>query len=234
MTDKTMTDKKLSLPLASLVEDMSVYPRHTVDDVHVNKLVKALEAGETLPAPVVDQASKRIADGWHRIRAHRRVLGPEGVIDVLLRPYANEKEFLLDAIAMNATHGRSLDKIDYIRCVVLAQSMGIDDIRIAVALHQPEREVRKLSVRIATVPTGSPDMIPGTTTIALKRPVRHLAETLLTKEQAVAHPSVPGTSYLLLTHQLRDAVRFELANRQDEVLQQALCELRDELIRYCA
>jgi hypothetical protein len=117
---------------------------------------------------------------------------------------------------------------------VMCQNKGIDDIRIAAAIRQTTQEVQKLSVRIVYAPTPtSPSVIPGTpTTIALKRPIRHLAGETLTKEQVAAQPSVPGTSYLLLTRQLLDAVRYELANRQDEVLQQALRELRDALIEY--
>lgn len=222
----------MSLPLAELVEDMAIYPRHAVDESHVSKLCKALEAGETLPPVVADEQSKKLTDGWHRTRAYRRVLGAGGVIDVELRQYKNDGEMLLDAIAMNASHGRALDKVDTVRCVVLAQKAGIEIARIAVALKQTVNEVQKLTVRVATVPSGSPGTIPGTVQVALKRPVQHLVGSQLTKEQAKAQASVPGTSYLLLAHQLYDAIHLGLANQADGRLMEALRKLRDELNRY--
>lgn len=226
------TRSVVSIPLAELVEDMAVYPRHAVDDVHVSKLVKALEVGETFPPLVADKKSKKLSDGWHRTRAYRRVLGPEGVVDVELRDYASDAELLLDAIVMNATHGRPLDKIDQIRCVVLCENAGVDSARIAVAMKISVHDVEKLEIRVATVPTGSTGTIPGTIRIAMKRPVRHLSGTTLTQRQADAQQSVPGTSYLLLADQLYDAVTLDMANREDEHLMEKLRALRDALVTY--
>jgi hypothetical protein len=223
----------VSLPLAELVEDMAVYPRHAVDDVHVARLVKALEVGETFPPLVADKKSKRLSDGWHRARAYRRVLGASGVVDVELRDYANEQELLLDAIALNATHGRPLEKMDQVRCVILAENIGVDVPRIASAMRLSVQEVKKLEIHIAYAPKESTaSTVPGTTTLVMKRPVRHLSGTTLTKEQAEAQVSVPGTSYLLLAEQLYDAVTLDMANRNDERLMEKLRELRDALVAY--
>lgn len=224
--------KVVTLPLAMLVEDMSIYPRHAVDDAHVARLVKALETGVTLPPLVACAETKRLTDGWHRKRALVRMLGPKGSVDVELRTYTSDGERILDAIQMNSAHGRPLDKQDMVRSVILAENAGISLQRVAVVLHQTEREVEKYTVRVALVPPGSPGTIPGTQHVALKRPLLHLAGKHLTAEQANAQPSVPGTSYLLLAQQLRDAVNHHLANKDDQRLMQAFRDLRDDLVRY--
>jgi hypothetical protein len=228
-TSKSMI---VSVPLADLVEDTTLYPRHVVDSVNVTRLVQALEAGATLPPLIADKQSKRLIDGWHRIRAYRKVLGPNGVVDVELRDYPDEGSMLLDAIECNAIHGRQLDKTDMTRCIHLSQEKGVTLVRVAAVLHITESVAEKLTIRVATVPQGSTETIPGTDQVALKRPVIHLAGTQLSEAQARAQPTVPGTSYLLITRQLADAVRLDLANRGDLKLMQALRELLDALQDY--
>jgi hypothetical protein len=155
---------KRAVPLAQLLEDMSVYPRHTVDDVYVSQLAEALRAGANLPLVVAEASSKRIVDGWHRVRAYRKVLGAEGVIDVDLRTFKDEAELLLAAISMNAAHGRKLDRIDQVRSVLLAQEAGVAAPRIALALNITPARVETLRVRVAFV-SG-----PGASRRAPRRP----------------------------------------------------------------
>jgi hypothetical protein len=217
------------LPLATLVEDMSVYPRHAVDEVHVGTLVQALQAGATLPPLVADKASKKIVDGWHRARAYKRVLGADAVVDVELRAYASEDALLLDAIALNAAHGRKLDKIDQVRAVVLADQRGIATPLIATAMHIPQEKIEPLRVRVARAPSGSRGTVTGTQTVVLKRPLRHLEGHTLSEEQVKAAAGAPGTSYLLLAHQLRDGLRCGLVNLSDATLVAALRELQGAL-----
>lgn len=200
---------------------MAVYPRHSVDDTHVNALAMALRAGVTLPPVVADLKSKRIVDGWHRVRAYRKVVGPQAAIDVDLRSYKSEADLLSDAVALNASHGRRLDRVDQVRAIHLLETAGVQRERIALVLHVPPARVEQLRVRIAVVER---DYDGEVETIALKRPVMHLAGTELTKEQRAVHDSMAGTSFLLQAHQLREAVRYGLVNAEDEPLQVALTE----------
>ena len=201
-----------ALPLAALIEDTAIYPRHSVDDVHVNTLAMALRAGTALPPVVVDLPTKRIVDGWHRVRAYRKVLGPQASIDVDLRSYQSDAELLTDAVALNASHGRRLDRVDQVRVIHLLETAGMQQEQIAVVLHVPLARVEHLRVRVAVVESAAGG---ARETIALKRPVIHLAGTELTSEQRAAHDSMAGTSFLLQAHQLRDALRLEFVNRED-------------------
>lgn len=221
-----------ALPIVKLIEDMSLYPRHAVDEGHIARLAIALRAGAHFPPVVADSKSFRIVDGWHRIRAYKRVVGPEAVIDVDLRCYANEADLLLDAISRNARHGRKLDRQDEIRAIVLAEEKGVEEKRIAVALQVPPERIRTLRIRVAYAPTEGPSTITGTRKIALKRPVQHMADHKLTKAQAEAHRTIPGVSFLLIATQLTLALKTDLVNRSDERLTIKLQELREALSKW--
>lgn len=221
-----------SVPLAELVEDLSLYPRHVVDDTHVSSLVLALKSGASLPPLVADKKSKRLVDGWHRLRAYRRVVGDTAAVDVELRSYKDEAQMLLDAVALNATHGRRLDRVDQVRVVMLAERVGITEQQVATVLHVPVDRVKTLRVRVAVVPHGTITAIPGTNTVALKRPVAHMAGQTLTKAQAVAQRTVPGTSYLLIVRQLSDGIKHRLINQEDERLLAELDNLHTMLGEY--
>lgn len=211
----------VQMPVCELVEDLELYPRHAVDDAHVSSLHQSILMGDTLPPIVADSKSKRITDGWHRCRAYARV-GPGMVVDVELVNYKDETEMLVDSVAKNATHGRKFDRIDKTRSVVLLEKHGVDIKRISLLLHVPEKKVESYRVKVATAPRSSPGTVPGTQNIALKRPVMHMQGQKLTKQQAVVHQSLPGTSFLLIAKQLRMAIEEGMVDRSDEKLHEML------------
>jgi len=221
--------KIITLPIASLVEDMDLYPRHAVDPAHVQALVFALEGGGNLPPITADAKSKKITDGWHRKRAYVRFHGPDATVDVELVDYADEAAMKLDAVARNAAHGRPLDRIDKTRSVLMLQTSGFTSSQIALALQVPEKRIEKLSIRVADGPVSSGETIPGTKSIALKRSVAHLEGGKLTKAQAKAHATMPGTSFLLIARQLCLALSENMVNLEDEKLVEQLKALRELL-----
>lgn len=227
-------------PLAHLIEDASVYPRHAVDDTHVGTLVQAIRAGAALPPIVAEAKTGRLVDGWHRTRAYRRVLGAEGVTDVDHRAYKSEADLLLDAIRLNATHGRRLDRVDQVRIVLLAEEAKVPLERLAASMNVTVDRITTLRVRVAIAPlatssaSGDGTVSGETIQVPLKRPMVHFAGKEMTRDQMVAHGSMAGTSFLLQAHQVRDALRFDLMNREDDRLMDALRELKVELDRYLA
>lgn len=223
-----------TLPLAQLVEDLTIYPRHAVDDSHVAQLVLAMRAGTQLPPIVVDKASMRIVDGWHRTRAARRLHGPTGAIEGEVHRYESEAALLEDAIRRNAAHGRRLDRIDQVRAVVLLEQAGVAPERIAAVLSVPAERVQRLRVRVAIAPESEEGAVPGTHRIVLKRPLAHLAGTELTEDQARAQAAAPGTSYLLVARQLHDAVTHRFLNTADDRLMAALGQLHKALGSFLA
>jgi hypothetical protein len=220
----------VTLPLCDLVEDLEIYPRHAIDDKLVTDLLRALDSGVTLPPVLVDKRSKRIVDGWHRARAHRRKLGPAGVIDVDLQAYASDADLVLAAVTINSAHGKRLEEIDKTRAVLMLQRYRIERVAIAAALHVPEERVTKLSVRVARAEHAGLGTVPGTKKICLKRPVAHLEGQTLSDEQVAVHGMLPGTSFLLIARQLKEALRVQMVNLEDERLAALLRQLRDQLL----
>ena len=218
-----------SMPLAELVEDMDLYPRHAIDMAHVASLAMTLEAGTTLPPIVADKESKCITDGWHRARAYRRVHGPEAVVDVELIAYPDRSAMVFDAVHRNAEHGLKLQRIDQTRSALMLRMCGFNDGQIAGALHVPEARVEKLSIKVAHAPKSAGQNVPGSSVITLKRSVQHLEGKTLTKAQAQAHASLPGTSFLLIARQLCLGLTENMIDLDDEKLVVQLKELRDLL-----
>lgn len=208
--------------LSSLIEDFDLYPRHDVDAVHVAELAEAITAGAKLPPPVIDEATMRIVDGWHRVRAWRRVLGEDEDITVELIRCQSEDELLLEAVRRNAAHGKRLQRIDQVRIIHMAEQRGIPEIKIRAALQITEDQARRLRVRIAVEkPTREP--------VVLKRALLHLSGRSLTAAQAAAVRSAPGTQYSLLVQQLLDAARHGFLDAEDERLRDLIEELVEAL-----
>lgn len=215
--------------LADLVEDLDLYPRTQVNNVHVANLVAALEAGQTLPPLVAERGSKRIVDGFHRRRAQIKVLGVDAAVPVELRTYTSDAELFADAVATNANHGLQLQEIEKRRVVLRLQDMGADSAHIASVLQTTPDRVEKIRLKVATVVDDNGGSI---RVEPLKRPVFHLQGAAMTEAQAKAHRSAPGTSYLLTIRQLRDALKFNLLDGNDGRIVAELEALTSDLNTY--
>lgn len=208
---------KKTVPLAQLVEDYSLYPRHQVSDIYVKDLVRALEAGAVLPIPVVDEATWRIVDGFHRVRAYRKHLGEEAKIQVEVRRYDSEGELFLDAARLNAGHGRKLDRHDQVRIVYRARELGVSDERIAVSLQVPAERVAELEVRIAYGPAGAP--------VATKLGAEHLGGRTVTAEQINTIHRMRGAAIRRPIRELTELLESGVANLDDPAVRQQLAAL---------
>jgi len=208
---------KRTVPLSALIEDFALYPRHQVDDVHVADLVYALQGGATLPAPIVDQATLRIVDGFHRTRAYKRHLGEEAKIQVDARTYESEGELFLDAARLNAGHGRKLGRHDQVRVIYRARELGITDDQIAVTLNVPAERVAALEVRIAHGPAGE--------AVATKLGAHHLGGRTVTGEQLEAIRRMRGARTGRLVKELMELIESGVANLDDPGIRQQLLVL---------
>lgn len=145
-----MNTQMRSVPIADLVKDDSIYPRHKVDGSYVADLVRAIEGGAQLPPPLVDADTLRIVDGYHRVEAHRRN-DPDGTINCLMAKFPDEAAVVAAAVEANAAHGRKLDVQDKTRAALMLRKHGFDMGRIAVVMHTSPRRVEDLMVRVVKV-----------------------------------------------------------------------------------
>src|SRR5512139_1047022 len=125
------------LPISSLVEDLTLYPRTQVSSVNVSNIVAALEAGHKVPPIVADEESLRVIDGFHRRRAYLKVLGPDAKIPVTLQHFDSETAMFAAAVELNIAHGLPLQEVERRRIVLRLRELGADDDAVAAVLHMP-------------------------------------------------------------------------------------------------
>lgn len=176
----------VEMAISHLVLDFELYPRHDVDATNVREMVHALEAGIELPPILVDRASKRVVDGFHRVYAARRRGGDEATIRAELRDYADDAAIFAEAMWINARHGRRLTPWDRARCILLARKLGVSDEETAARLQITRERLAEFAMeRTATAPNG--DLIP------LKfSSVPSLSGRTLTAEQVEANEHAGG------------------------------------------
>ena len=205
-------------PLAGLVEDFAIYPRHAVDESHVSALAEALRAGVELPPPVAERSTGRLVDGFHTSRAHRRVFGPEAVLAVDLREYESEAALVRDAVARNAHHGRKLDSQDRVRSALMLERLGVPATEIAVTLSVTPGRVQEITAKVVIV-NGE------------KRPAKpsqwpNGQPHVLTESQYAVHQSASGLRHGQAMRQLAAELGAGLVREKDY---EAARELHDAL-----
>lgn len=230
--------KTQEIALAEIVEDFDLYPRASVDSTHVSHIALAIEAGVELPLPILEAESKRIVDGFHRVRAYKRLLGKEGKITVELRHYDNDGELFLEALRLNAGHGHNLTAYDRKHSVLLALKLNLKKKDIAAALNMPLEKVQfdgeltcaNLDGRLKAPQFCLKAMArTGEHLVPLKYPVRHLAGQTLNARQTEVVGRMGGNGVPFLAHQLTWLLNESMIDESNESVLNALVELEKAL-----
>lgn len=198
------------LKAAELILDFDLYPRRNLDSHNVRNLVDALAAGAELPAVLIDKKSKRVVDGFHRVRAALQHFGDEAEIEVIEKAYKDDAAIFLEAMRLNAAHGAKLDPCDRTHCVIVAERLHIPLDAVAGALHMPLDKLGELRAsRTATA---------GGLTVALKRTVSHFAGKRLNKRQSEANDRLSGMSQQFYANQLIELIESGMLDLDNENL----------------
>ena len=219
---KTSTANKVKI--ARLVEDLAIYPRHSVDGAHVSALEEAIRSGAHIPPVVVDDRTMRIVDGFHRCRALRRIYGDGAEIDAELVKYKTEKDVLADAIKRNTSHGLKLQRVDQTRCILMLRGVGATDEEIQRSLSVTQGRFKTLTLNVAKIECDG-----SSKSIAIKRCISHKRGNTLTAKQAEAHKRAPGVSYLLIATQLYDAMKEEMLDMENPRMVEKLKQIKEWL-----
>jgi len=202
---------------AELVLDFDLYPRNSIDSHNVNQLKDALATGATLPPVVIDKKSKRVADGFHRVKAYLGYYGDDAEIPVTEKEYADDAALFLDAMRYNAAHGAKLDSCDRTHCIIISERLKIDPESVAGALQVSVDKLASLKTdRMATA---------GALTIPLKRTIRFKAGKKLTPKQVEANERLSGMNQQFYANQLITLIEADLLDTEDSLLIERLIVL---------
>ena len=203
--------------LSELIFDFDLYPRGQVDSHHVTEIVAAIDAGATMPPPIICAKTKRIVDGFHRIRAYLRRYDEDYEVECIEKTYANDKDLFLDAMRYNAAHGRALTQHDKAHCLILAKKFRIKQDLVAAALNITTERIGSLTTTRIGRAQGSP--------IALKRTISHMAGHDLTPDQAAANKKLSGMNQMFYVNQLITLIESDLLTTDDDDLMAGLAKL---------
>lgn len=220
--------RTLKVKLSKLVFDPHLYPRHTVSEANVAKLVRAIRAGVDLPPIVVGGETLKIVDGVHRWKALCKVFGDDHVIKVEVRTYADPGELFADAIRLNHRQGKALSEEDVTYCLTKADEFCLSAEVLAEVLSMRREELGELrsercgELRVAARPP-QPVYVPPA--------VRHLKGRNLTPRQVENIPKLrPDLGVSLCVRQLLIALRGDLIDMSKDANVNGLREIA-ELIR---
>lgn len=212
------------IKLDELIIDYDIYPRAQIDTTHANYMAEAERGGATLPAMVVCKKTHRIVDGVHRHKVYMMRYGPQHVVEVIEKTYKNEQELFLDAMRLNAGHGRSLSRFDRVHCMILAEKLSLTEEAAAAALSMPLQIYKQLRVeRVAET-----ELTPA---IPLKQTIKHMHGRVLTPEQAKANEELSGMNQVFYVNQLITLIENDLLDLGNERLIQRLQHLKGLLRR---
>jgi len=213
------------IEIGKLVFDYDLYPRSDVDRQHIANMSSALDAGVKFPPIVIDKKSKRITDGFHRVKTYQQKYDDNYKIEAVEKTYQNENEIFLDAIRLNANHGQTLTKHDRVRCILLSEKLKINEPEVAAALSMTIEKVNQLRVgRVGELKVGRTIQ-----NVPLKRTIRHMSGKRLTKRQTEVNEHISGMDQKFYVNQLIMLIESGLLNREDEILLQRLNVLRKQL-----
>ncbi len=201
---------------ARLILDFDLYPRNNLDAFNVRSMVDALVAGVELPPVIIDGKSKRVTDGFHRVRAYLRFGGEEVEIDVIEKNYKDEGAMFLDAVKYNASHGARLDQADRVHCTIIAERLKISAEDMAGVLHIPIEKLGKLANRTATC---------GKLRVPLKQTNRHMSGKNLSKKQREANERSSGMNQQFYVNQIIDLIEADFLDTENKNLMDRLVVL---------
>lgn len=209
------------MKVSELLLDYDLYPRERIEPFNVTQMFEALKSGRELPPVVIDRKSRRVVDGFHRVRAYQKLYGLDAEIPVKLKDYKDDAQMFADAVRLNANHGRQLSTYDRARCIARAESLKLEPEVISSMLNMTlERITEMKAERFATY-----KMEPR----ILKRTTAHLAGRELTDDEAEYNIKAGGMHQTFYINQVIAMLEMDTANWESQKVVNALKKLYDLL-----
>jgi hypothetical protein len=220
--------------VSELIKDYDIYPRASIDATHVQDLIDAELAGAKLPPIIADRKSKRIVDGFHRVRKHEKLYGEDAKISVIFKDYENEQALYLDAIKLNSDVKKKISGADRTHAVIVGVNLGIKDTALADAFGVTVERVQQI-IEIKTGIVKSPqtkNKAAKQRVVRLKNSVRHDwgKHREYTPEQATwIDKHAPGQNQTTLINQLVELIELDLLDKNNAAVMSGLARLRSLL-----
>ncbi len=209
------------IKVSRLLLDYEFYPRDRIESFNVNQMAESLRVGLELPPITVDRKSKRVVDGFHRVRAYQKVYGVDSKIPAELKDYKDDAEMFCDAIRLNANHGRQLSSYDRARCIAKAEALKLEPEIIASVLNMTlERMGEMKAQRFATY-----KMEPR----VLKRTTAFLAGKELSDDEVQYNIKAGGMHQTFYINQVIAMLEADTVNWENPRVSTALKKLYDLL-----
>lgn len=210
-----------NVKISKLVFDYELYPRDRLEPYNINQMGEALRAGLELPPITVDQKSKRVVDGFHRVKAYQKVYGADSKIPAELKDYKDDAEMFCDAVRLNANHGRQLSTYDRAKCIAKAEALKLEPEIIASALNMTLERIGEMKAqRFATYKLE---------TRILKGTTAHLAGKELSDDEAEYNIKAGGLHQTFYINQVVAMLEADTVNWEDHRVSNALKKLYDLL-----
>lgn len=132
-----MVNKLLSIE--EIKVDSEIYPRLELDDYIVDLYSAAMGDGDVFPPIVVGTIKgfrgRYLIDGKHRIEATKR--RGEKYISSEVRRFSSKREALIEAVKLNAKHGKSLTRKDRVHATRALSALGVKKEQISEIVRIP-------------------------------------------------------------------------------------------------
>ena len=218
------TETTVLIGVTEVVLDFDVYPRTEVDSQHVRYIKDVIESGHELPPIVIDAKTKRVVDGFHRVKAYQKLLGKETKIQAIEKKYKDDGELFADAIRYNAQHGSNLTTYDRVHCLMKAIELGVSDASLADCLRVDITKIGSLKIDRTAKTNGL--------VIPIKRTIAHMAGQKLTQNQVSANRKLSGMQQTFYIYQIITLIDNDLVDTENENVIKGLKRLQkllDEL-----
>jgi ParB/Sulfiredoxin domain len=187
--------------VSKIVIDEAIYPRSSVSEFNVNRLVSALETGAPLPPITVEAKTYRLVDGRHRYEAYKK----EGIktIEVIEKVYASEADLFADAVRCNIGHGEPLDQYTVRNAIIRLTAYGYQREQISDVVRLPIEQIEKIERGFAVSQDGKP--------VALKGGLNHLKGRTLDPQQMEVNRHYSGGKAIFYVRQICDLLENDIA-----------------------
>lgn len=211
-----------TLAAGELILDLGLYPRSSINGLHVQQLSEALRAGAVFPPVLIDAETRQVIDGFHRTTAILKVYGTGGAVEVEERRFADDIERYLESLRTNTAHGLNLTSYERTQALIRSEEMKIDPALMASVLQMTQDAIPRLMARkTAQDSHGQP--------MALKPMASHLRGTIFSERQMEANRRAGGQSLLFQVNQLLNAFNGDLVDSSNPIILERLVTLKGSL-----